>query len=106
MSHSSVSAQTSLPVAAARGRHGHLRRRAEPYLYLLPTAVVVAAVVIYPLIYTVGLSLFDVNLLQLARARFVGLGNYADMLGDGTFWHSLGVTAAYTFATVVVSLGL
>ena len=78
----------------------------EPYLYLLPTAVVVAAVVVYPLIYTVGLSLFDVNLLQLARARFVGLGNYADMLGSGTFWHSLGVTAAYTFATVAVSLML
>jgi multiple sugar transport system permease protein len=78
----------------------------EPYLYLLPTAVVVAAVVVYPLIYTVGLSLFDVNLLQLARARFVGLGNYADMLGSGAFWHSLGVTAAYTFATVAVSLML
>jgi multiple sugar transport system permease protein len=106
MSHSSLSAHTSLPVAAARGRHGHLRRRAEPYLYLLPTAVVVAAVVVYPLIYTVGLSLFDVNLLQLARARFVGFGNYVDMLGDGTFWHSLGVTAAYTIGTVTVSLGL
>src|SRR5207248_9025847 len=64
------------------------------------------AVVVYPLVYTLGLSLFDVNLLQLSRARFVGLGNYVDMLGDGTFWHSLGVTAAYTSATVVVSLAL
>lgn len=73
-------------------------------MYLLPAMIAVGAVVVYPLIYTAGLSLFDVNLLQPARARFVGLGNYASMLASATFWHSLLITAFYTFGTVIVSV--
>jgi ABC-type sugar transport system permease subunit len=61
-------------------------------------------VVVYPLFYTAGLSFFDVNLLQPARARFVGLGNYAEMIGSGAFWHSLLITFLYTFGTVIASL--
>jgi multiple sugar transport system permease protein len=95
------------PVAAVAGRPRARRfgRVAEPYLYLLPTAVVVLAVVVYPLIYTFGLSLFDVNLLQPARARFVGLGNYLGLLQQEAFWRSLVVTLAYTGGTLVLSLG-
>jgi multiple sugar transport system permease protein len=89
-----------------RRRSRSVRRRLEPYLYLAPALIVVGLVVVYPLFYTFGLSLFDVNLLQPARARFVGAGNYADLLGSGTFWHSLIVTAGYTLGTVVLSLFL
>ena len=87
-------------------RSRSIRRRLEPYLYLAPAFIAVLGVVVYPLIYTFGLSLFDVNLLQLARARFVGVGNYLDLLTSGTFWHSLLITAGYTLGTVVLSLVL
>lgn len=90
--------------APAAPRARSVRRRLEPYLYLAPALVAVVAVVVYPLFYTFGLSLFDVNLLQLARARFVGIGNYLDLLGSATFWHSLLVTTGYTFGTVILSL--
>jgi multiple sugar transport system permease protein len=101
---SDVSAELLATLAPRVRRRRRLGPRVEPYLYLLPAAVFVCAVVVYPLIYTFGLSLFDVNLLQPARARFVGLGNYLELIADGTFWHSLAVTAAYTFATVAFSL--
>ncbi|MCA1645163.1 MAG: sugar ABC transporter permease [Chloroflexi bacterium] len=104
MAQSSLSAPNTLAGVAVYVRRRRLRRQLEPYLYLVPAALVVGAVVVYPLIYTLGLSLFDVNLLQPARARFVGLGNYVELIANPTFWHSLGVTAAYTFATVAVSL--
>jgi multiple sugar transport system permease protein len=94
------------PALAGRPRSRSIARAAEPYLYLLPTAVVVFAVVVYPLIYTFGLSLFDVNLLQPARARFVGLGNYVGMLQQEVFWRSLAVTLAYTAGTLALSLAL
>jgi multiple sugar transport system permease protein len=100
----SMVAERALPMAPGAPRARGLRRRLEPYLYLLPALVAVGAVVVYPLVYTLGLSLFDVNLLQPARARFVGLGNYAAMLTSGTFWHALGVTAAYTLGTVALCL--
>ena len=99
-----VVAERALPTAPGARRSRAARRRLEPYLYLLPALLAVGAVVVYPLFYTVGLSLFDVNLLQPARARFVGLGNYVDMLSSATFWHSLLVTAGYTLGTVVLSL--
>ena len=63
-----TSAEHALPSRAVRLRRRRLNRQMEPYLYLLPAAIVVSAVVVYPLIYTAGLSLFDVNLLQPARA--------------------------------------
>lgn len=94
------------PAVARRPRSRRLGRVVEPYLYLLPTAVVVLAVVVYPLIYTFGLSLFDVNLLQPAKARFVGLGNYVGMLQQEAFWRSLAITVTYTAGTLVLSLAL
>jgi multiple sugar transport system permease protein len=97
-------AEGALPLARGGRRSSALRRQLEPYVYLLPTLIAVGAVVVYPLFYTFGLSLFDVNLLQPARARFVGLGNYLDMLGSGTFWHSLLITTGYTGGTVILSL--
>jgi multiple sugar transport system permease protein len=95
-----------LSAVTRRSRSRSIARAAQPYLYLAPTAVVVFAVVVYPLIYTLGLSLFDVNLLQPARARFVGLGNYVGMLQQEAFWRSLAITLAYTAGTLVLSLAL
>jgi multiple sugar transport system permease protein len=105
MSQHTLTAERTLPATPSRRRSGRaLRRQLEPYVYLLPALIAVGAVVVYPLVYTAGLSVFDVNLLQPARARFVGLGNYAEMLTSATFWHSLLITVAYTFGTVIVSL--
>lgn len=98
-----VSEQPST-LARRRSRAARWRKGLEPYIYLLPTALAVGAVIVYPLIYTAGLSLFDVNLLQPSSARFVGLGNYLSMLADRAFWHALLVTVQYTAGTLVLSL--
>ena len=36
------------------------------------------------------------------RCRFIGLGNYAKILGDGDFLHSLWFTALFTIVTVLL----
>jgi len=81
-----------------------VRRGSIPFLYLLPAALALGAVVIYPLLYTLVLSGYDVNLLQPAKARFVGLANYDSMLINPAFWHSAWVTFEYTAGTVILSL--
>lgn len=81
-----------------------VRRGSIPFLYLLPAALALGAVVIYPLLYTLLLSAYDVNLLQPEKARFVGLANYATMLINPAFWHSAWVTFEYTAGTVILSL--
>lgn len=73
-------------------------------LLIAPVVLVLGAVIAYPLLAAVGLSLFAVDTPTL-RARFVGLGNYAELLGtDGRFWAALGVTLVWTLATLAIQI--
>ena len=47
--------------------------------------LLVAAVSLYPACYAVWLASTDANLLHLARAKFIGLQNFARMLDDDIF---------------------
>jgi len=56
------------------------------YLLLLPSLILVAAVVIYPVGYGVFLSLQEFNLMRVARGmRFVGLQQYIELFADADF---------------------
>lgn len=79
-----------------------------PYLLVLPAFVAIAVVIIYPMLYSIYLSLTDANLLRLAQARFIGLDNYFRLFSRRDLWQSLGVTLQYTVSTVALSflLGL
>lgn len=63
------------------------------YGFILPT---MAAFLVFSLIPTIGvivLSFFDWNLIN--APKYLGLDNYAKMLGSLDFWHSLWVTVRY-----------
>jgi multiple sugar transport system permease protein len=82
-------------------------RRLLPYLLLIPALAMIAVVVVYPLLYTTYLSLFDYNLLRPAQGRvFLGLGNYLAVVKNPAFWTSLRATLTYTAGTVAASFGL
>lgn len=69
------------------------------------TFVAAAVVVVFrlaPAGYTLALSLTDA-LLLLPEHSFVGLSNYRRLLGDSSFWHSLGITARYVVATLALA---
>jgi len=63
-----------------------------------------------PLLALVGMSTFRLDLATPFRNRWVGLDNYARMLGDPRFLQALWITAVYTVTTValqvVLGLGL
>jgi multiple sugar transport system permease protein len=75
------------------------------YLFLVPAVLFVVATVLYPLLYNIAQSFFDVGLRQVTQggAVWVGLENYADQFGRPAFWRSLGVTLVYAFGTVAVT---
>ncbi len=79
-----------------------------PYALLAPALLAIASVIVYPMLYAMNLSLYDVHLLRPDRAVYVGLDNYRRVLGGTAFWQSLWVTAIYTAGSVVVTflLGL
>lgn len=80
-------------------------RRPEwtPYLLIAPATLVIVGTVLYPLFYSLYISLTDANLLRYAQADYVGLENYIRYLRDDDFWFSLSVTLQYTVGTVVLS---
>ncbi|WP_426169425.1 carbohydrate ABC transporter permease [Sandarakinorhabdus sp. DWP1-3-1] len=75
-------------------------------LLIAPVVLVLGTVIAYPLVAAFGLSVFAVDTPTL-RSQFVGLANYAELLGpDGRFWPALGVTLVWTAATLALQIVL
>jgi multiple sugar transport system permease protein len=55
---------------------------------MVPSLLVLGVVLFYPLGYAIYLSLFDYYLPNPER-RFIGLGNYVELLSEPRFWHSM-----------------
>ncbi|HUK11263.1 MAG TPA: sugar ABC transporter permease [Stellaceae bacterium] len=81
------------------------RVRHRPYaLFILPALLIVAAVIIFPWLFTVFMSLHE---WKIAQARtFVGLANYAHLFVDERFQGALLRTLIYTALAVVAPLVL
>jgi N,N'-diacetylchitobiose transport system permease protein len=79
-----------------------------PYVLLLPAAAVIAAVLAYPLYFMVRLSFEHYGLFQLIRHKgeWIGTRNYAQIFHDGTFWHVVARTLAFTAAAVTLTMVL
>ncbi|AKI97481.1 carbohydrate ABC transporter permease [Kosmotoga pacifica] len=71
---------------------------------ILPTIIIIAALVIYPVIYNVYLSFFDVSISPDKPNQFIGLQNYVNVLTDPDFWNSFLKTVLFTIFTVVGSI--
>ena len=72
---------------------------------IAPCVIVFAAVIVYPLVSAVILSLSSVYTPTL-HGHWVGLGNYAALLRGRDFWHGLLATAIWTAGTLAVQFTL
>jgi multiple sugar transport system permease protein len=90
-------------MASVSGRSWFARHNEaiEAYTFLLPTIVVVCTFIVFPVLFSVYLSLHDWPLLG-TRRTFIGIDNYSTLLSDPNFWNALRVTVY--FAAMVVPL--
>ena len=80
------------------------RGRSIDLLFVLPTVVILASFLLYPLIYGIVLSVHDTRGFDLTA--FVGLEHYAQAIfGDAVFHRSLLNTVVFTAAAVVLVTG-
>lgn len=86
---------------AARPSAWPRRRGLYPYLLIAPVVLLVSLGVFYPLGHTLYLSSHDYLTIRPADVRFVGLANYARLLGDAEFWGSLQVSAIWVAGSVI-----
>src|SRR3982750_4907548 len=100
-----ISNRAAAPVSGAR--RPYRRRRLAGYAFVAPVFLFLCAVIVLPLGHAFWTSLHRVRGLN---KTFVGLDNYARILGDDTFWHSLGISLAFTGSSValhmLIGLGL
>ncbi|TLQ01019.1 sugar ABC transporter permease [Nesterenkonia salmonea] len=73
----------------------HLRSRASawdrkysPYLYISPFFILFAIVGLFPLVYTIWVAAHDWDLI-MGQGEFVGLDNFAHVVGQRAFWIAL-----------------
>jgi trehalose/maltose transport system permease protein len=90
-----------------RGRTLQTRQRRTAWVFLFPSLVVLVLVALWPLVETIYQSLTDEKLATLTPARFVGLDNYKELLGnDPIFGSAVWTTLKFTVVTVAIELVL
>lgn len=102
-----MSVSTRLLSAIGGDRYfGNPRDRREVllgYLLILPTIVLIGAVIIYPLGYNIYLSFTEVPLNPNKSPEWIGLENYISLLSGGRFLGAVGTTIIYTVGSTIIS---
>ena len=86
-----------------------LRRNPTAYAFALPAVAVIFAVIVFPFVWNLVLSLSDMSLSRFRDWRVVGLQNYAEVLSDPRLWGLSGVflkTLVWTVVNVALHVAL
>lgn len=100
------------------------RIKSAAYVFISPFFVLFGLFLLFPILYTLYLSFFNyegvsfdslfrieigsvfIDVPQIAELQFIGLGNYARILGDGLFWQSMFNTTYILMIQVPIMIGL
>ncbi len=95
-------AARATPDNVARQVRG-LSDKAIAWIFISPTVILLLAINIFPLIWTVFLSFTNYKANRASRGyEFIGLRNYERILNDSDIWHTLQVTAHFLCWTMVL----
>ena len=72
-------------------------------LLIAPTVLIFCAVIVYPLVSAIYLSLFSIYTPTL-QGRWVGLDNYAALLSAQEFWDAVWTTLIWTVGTLALQI--
>ncbi|MCD6254398.1 MAG: sugar ABC transporter permease [Thermotogae bacterium] len=77
-------------------------RRGKGWCFILPAVIVLAAVVMFPFLFSLYISFTESTAYNIYRGRFVLLENYISLLKDVKFLDSVKVTALYVLFAVAI----
>ncbi|MHC9420394.1 carbohydrate ABC transporter permease [Sphingomonas citri] len=84
------------------------RQERTAWGFVLPVLAIILFVFALPTVLALALSVTDYSIYALAdwhALRFVGLGNFADLLTTPLFWRALGNTALFALLGVPMAIG-
>jgi multiple sugar transport system permease protein len=86
-------------IAAPRRRSGYVRRY---WIFAAPAALVVAAVIVFPWLFTLFMSVHDWKV--SGNVYYVGLANYVHLVQDSRFLWAVARTLYFTSAAVILPI--
>ncbi|WP_235494658.1 carbohydrate ABC transporter permease [Geodermatophilus sp. Leaf369] len=92
--------------AAPRRRRARLSENRWGYAYVAPFFLVFGAFSLFPFVFTLWISLHETRLSDIGGGTFVGLDNYAALLGNAYFWNALRNTVTIGVLATVPQLCL
>ncbi|MFK8253988.1 carbohydrate ABC transporter permease [Ancylobacter terrae] len=102
VSHLARNAAKATPEPLARRVRG-LSDRAIAWLFIAPTILLLLAINIFPLIWTIQLSFTNYRANRPnAAVTSVGVEHYSNILSDPDVWHSMQVTAHFVLWTILI----
>lgn len=83
-----------------------MKRFRIPFRYqlLIPMVVVLAAILIFPLIFSFVISLQDFQLSKIGQQKFIGLENYINLFSNKSFWTALRNTIVFVIMAVSIEV--
>src|SRR5205814_6035275 len=88
-------------------RFGGLSDRAISWLFITPSVLLLLAINIFPLLWTIQLSFTNYRANRPnAVLKYVGLDNYRDIPADPEFWQANQLTAHFALWSVALALVL
>jgi multiple sugar transport system permease protein len=90
---------------AAQPQRTPLRRlalKAEPYLYIAPSVILIATIMLVPLAIGLSYAFRDLQLINPFSGGWVGTEHFEALWTDEAFWHAMRNTLVWTFASVAL----
>jgi len=82
-----------------------ISERTITWAFIAPTVLLLLAINIFPLIWTIQLSFTNFKANRASRGLdWVGLDNYRSVLTDPDIWHSMQVTAHFVFWSILLEV--
>lgn len=81
----------------------NLKKKAEPYLYLIPTVILMVLLLIIPIYMVIRYSFYD-NVITNKNPEFIGLENFKEILTDKSFLVSVKNTLIFVGGSVIVHM--
>lgn len=94
-----------LPIPGQLRMSASRKRRVAPYMYLSPSLLIVALLMLLPMAMVITYSFQNSAVLQ-PDTGFAGLSHYREIFSDPVFWASLRHTLYFTLASVVMHMTL
>lgn len=80
-------------------------KKCEPYLYLMPTIILMIILLVIPIFMVIRYSFFD-NVIINKNPKFIGIENYIKILTDNTFFVAVKNTSFFVGVSIIAHMFL